>query len=361
MKRILTIMAALLTAILGACDSEAPPSTETAAITLTADRQSIFSNGVDQVRFTVTLNGTQDVTAGSRIIYSGGSTLPDAVFSTAEVGEYRFIATYEHGGATLTSNEIAVAATYEKDPDFDPARNIKKNVAFFIITGTWCEPCWPHKVNVKTVAQGCDGRLLSLNLHLSADDVIGGHPSMMLNDILNDLNSDGRFGTSTGIPVTFVDFRKKYPGTMSESTVRGVYDDYIDNPVKTGISLTSEITAGKIGVTVTVGTRVDGDYRLGIFLVEDHVIAKQTGYGSNYDHTDVARQMGTESMFGGSIGKMSAGKTIERKFSFGLLPKYNVGNLHILVYTISMENGKPVIDNSRKVPVGGDSGYDYIY
>ncbi len=52
--------------------------------------------------------------------------------------------------------------------------------------------------------------------------------------------------------------------------------------------------------TVEVSEELNGEYRLGIYVIQDHVIASQSGQGSNADH----RNLLTESFFENALGEV---------------------------------------------------------
>lgn len=80
---------------------------------------------------------------------------------------------------------------------------------------------------------------------------------------------------------------------------------------------------GNVSVTVTAAEA--GEYTLSVALLEDGVVAPQTGGSDNYVHNAVFRGFLQENLLGDSLGVISKGSSVERSFSPGSLSgKYRV-------------------------------------
>lgn len=80
---------------------------------------------------------------------------------------------------------------------------------------------------------------------------------------------------------------------------------------------------GNVSVTVTAAEA--GEYTLSVALLEDGVVAPQTGGSDNYVHNAVFRGFLQENLLGDSLGEISKGSSVERSFSPGSLSgKYRV-------------------------------------
>ncbi len=326
------------------------------SLTLSADKYSIGIDGDEEVNFIVKLNGTTDVTAMAEIMDGSGNTLPEPVFGTTMPGIYKFHAVHEVDGIDLVSEEVAISVG---DITFDPTADITKNVAFFAWTGTWCGPCYTFKTNMKAVLTDTGDRIIQANFHKAAGgDVIGGNPST---DVAEDQVKRSGYLNLGGYPSVAVDLQKSFVGSMSQTQIETNYAELSAISPKTGVMVNSAISSGKINVTVNIGAREAGDYSIGILLTEDHVSAFQEGFGYGYDHTNVARQMGTDSIFGDRLGAMAPAEVASRTFSFDVMPKYKTENLHLVIYTLYKDTNENiiVIDNTIKVPVNVSMGYNY--
>jgi hypothetical protein len=366
MKRVVKLFmtAVLFAGVVTACDSNNPgpgPDPDHVLV-LTADKDEFIANGVDEVKFTVTLDGV-DVTAGYQVCMVGDNGLClTGPFATTSPGEYTFHA-YNASlpeEEKVYSNEVTVTATV--DPTFYADRAIQKNVAFFTYTATWCYPgCYYFKTYMKNIVASYGDKVVILNLHTDGSDDIGSNISVR--NTMSQLAEEGRWRINAW-PTQIVELRETVENAdpryiPTEADIRNAYNKYAGNSPKTGIMVDSKIDGNKVNATVTIGAKEAGDYSIGIFMTEDHVMAKQTGHTGQYDHTNVVREIGASSIFGDSMGAMTAGQTIENEFSLNINSKYNPENLNLVVYTLYEEDGHMVVDNSVKVTANGVTGYQY--
>ncbi len=339
------------------------PAEELNPLILSADKMSFKADGNDRAQFVVTFNspetGKSDVTADASILFSNGGNLEGTTLSSDEMSSFRLYATYEHDGKTLQSDPITV---YASDPEFDPSKTVDKNVAFFNWTGTWCGPCYSYKAGMSRVLQDPEyaAHIIQLNFQSGTTDIIRGrgtHASLGSCEMQAD--GDQRF-TMGAYPTALVDLTVGIVGP-NENSVRSYYSTYIGNDPKTALKVTSSVQGSKISVKVRVGAREEGDYSIGIFLAEDHIIAPQAESGTQeYDHTNVARQMGVSSLFGNNIGQMAVGQTYDGEYSFDILPYYEAENLHLTIYTLYRGDRRLFsIDNTINMPIEVSADYNY--
>lgn len=336
-------------------DEIAVTANKYAELAIRPSRTKLMNDGKDAATFTVSF-GKDDVTAGAELFLDGEPFAGNTFSSTTE-GEYRFHAAYTDD--TFGDVQSAPVAISVVDAAYDPVLTIKKNVAYFNWTATWCGPCYMYKVDMKDFLEEHADNVIQINIHAVMDDKIGGHRSLV--DINSQLSDDGRF-VSSGRPYAVADLREALIsgiGTIQPEDIQRVYDACIGNLPKTAVMVNSSVSADAINVTVNVGAKEVGDYSIGIFLVEDHIEEEQNGHNGLYDHTNVVRQMGTESIFGQPLTTMTAGQTIAAEFSFEHLPKYNADNLHLFIYTLCEDNGHMIVDNAVKVPANQLTEYNY--
>ncbi len=366
----LILIATMFAGVFTACDTPAqdPPPIKP-ILALTADRYSLDADGVDNIVFTVKLDG-EDVTEDSQVCIVDGNCLLTNDFSTTEAGTYRFYASYYFDGDidnVIKSEEITVVANDVSDPEaFDPGKAVKKNVVFFVWTSTYCVPCYDYKVYMKKIRETySEGTIVEANFYTDPADVrptVIGSPEYLRNTI-NQTMADGRFRLAYQ-PEILVEFREDLTGTSlpTETTVRAAVNKYVVVSPRTAIKVDALQSDDKVEATVTIGAREADEYTIGIFLTEDHISGPQVGHGAGYDHINVVREMGTEDITGDSIGTIAAGQTIDKTFSFDLSEVqygYNPDNLFLVVYVTYKEDGYTVIDNTRKIPANGLSGYEY--
>lgn len=326
-----------------------------------ADKTIIAADGDEQVRFTVKY-GDADVTADSQICITDGLCITGHTFASEEPGEYIFYATYTDGGEPIKSaNTVTVIAA----DNFDASKNLHKNTAFFIWTATWCGPCYILKTSINRVSKEDKyiDRVLYINFYTSDDCPAGGSDDAvkfsLTEKLAEQLEQSGRF-SFPGYPTSIVDFSKMESGGITADGVRGILDSYIDRPAMTGIKVNSVIENGKINAMVSVGAQEPGTYYLGVFLMEDNIVAYQNGAGDDYVHMNVTRDMGMESIFGEMLGEMKAGDVLTKSYGFDMSKSYDPENLRLFVYTLyNNEWGVRIMANAVKAPANGFKDYQY--
>ena len=90
--------------------------------------------------------------------------------------------------------------------------------------------------------------------------------------------------------------------------------------------LKAELVDGTLKVKVTGGD--NGSYTVSAAVLEDGLVAPQTGAGDNYVHNNVFRGFLQENLLGDSLGEFSNGETKELSFNAGTLTQ----NQHVAVY-----------------------------
>lgn len=90
--------------------------------------------------------------------------------------------------------------------------------------------------------------------------------------------------------------------------------------------LKAELADGTLKVKVTGGD--DGSYTVSAAVLEDGLVAPQTGASDNYVHNNVFRGFLQENLLGDSLGEFSNGETKELSFNAGTLTQ----NQHVAVY-----------------------------
>lgn len=83
---------------------------------------------------------------------------------------------------------------------------------------------------------------------------------------------------------------------------------------------------GKVSVRITA--RDEGAYTLSVALLEDGIVAPQTGGSESYVHNAVFRGFLQENLLGDSLGEMAKDVSVERSFDAGLLN----GNYRVVAF-----------------------------
>lgn len=273
MKRWIYILLALVSALscVGQKDDPIPEPR------LTADLTALNATAGETATFTV-YSGAEDVTEYATIRnLTDDTVLEGNVFAPAGEGEWTFVAEYEG----LLSEELTVTAfvVAEEGKDF-----FRRSLVLDF-TGTWCVNCPKMDAAIEEAMAARPGRIVPVSVHCMAVD------PMYLKPTSDNLVK--RFGVKA-YPSAVVDLD---PESLISTTSSELLLSHIDRllesrGVSAGIRIESTLDGENLSVTVEAKAVQDGEYALSIILLEDGIIAKQTGAddGENHVHNNVLRQ-----------------------------------------------------------------------
>lgn len=273
MKRWIYILLALVSALscVGQKDDPIPEPR------LTADLTALNATAGETASFTV-YSGAEDVTEYATIRnLTDDTVLEGNVFAPAGEGEWTFVAEYEG----LLSEELTVTAfvVAEEGKDF-----FRRSLVLDF-TGTWCVNCPKMDAAIEEAMAARPGRIVPVSVHCMAVD------PMYLKPTSDNLVK--RFGVKA-YPSAVVDLD---PESLISTTSSELLLSHVDRllesrGVSAGIRIESTLDGENLSVTVEAKAVQDGEYALSIILLEDGIIAKQTGAddGENHVHNNVLRQ-----------------------------------------------------------------------
>lgn len=366
-------------------------SDEDLVLRLFSDRNLLQTN-VDVATLTVTL-GDEVVTEGVEL-YDGNNNkvdLPEFKFKAEADGEYVFWALY----GTYTSEEITIKAIdmaipeSPEDPEPDNT-SFKTRVMLTEFTTVGCSAC----PSMKRVLHGLetdkneDGtlkyadvldKLVFTECHSGLVNRVA-DPCYLHNQAFED------FCAITGFPTLKFDIdylQKQQDKGMIKSAVNDLHA--AKAPIAPGIAVNSSKVGSDVAFKVTVKAAVDGEYRVGAFLLEDGIYAQQTNIktGEEYmnTHNNVIRYVDSQykgSFYGMPLTDILAGKTADIMFAWDLdeiweygtekgainggieWPERVDGNLHMVVF-VSMKDadGNYFIANVIDCPLSGETPFEY--
>lgn len=171
----------------------------------------------------------------------------------------------------------------------------------------------------------------------------------------------------TYTPMFLMDGRE-YSGPYSR-TVKELIDMIAEteslHKTKTGIGIRSKLDGNRLTVDISVLYKQPGNYSVGVYLVEDNVIAYQNGYGSGYRNDWVARK-NLSSVLGDKKTIDYYNTAQDYQYSTTIPSESNKNNLKILVYVQENTGRRNIeylldrpqyyygshIDNTASAPVG---------
>ena len=377
MKRLLSIASLLVAAVMLISCAEDKPFTAT-GITLKYDKDVIKCDGNDASVLTVI--GDDGTVVKEDVTFFDADmnevAISDFKFRTNEAGTYTIWAAYK----TFNSQQITIRAINADVPptvsDPDPSStSFVRRVMIAQFTGTGCGFC-PSMIYTMRHALENEG--------LKDKVVIAASHSYNNNDpAYISAPSAGNFGGS-GYPYLAIDMAVGYGDYTSESKLRNVLSErYNAEEAKVGISANPAFTkallpsaSGKmedyIIARVSVKAAETGEYAVGAWLLEDGIYGKQTdGMGiknndkdHDYDTHDncirVADSKNGTSWVGHDLGKIEAGKSVEKTFLLRVKDSWKVENMHMAIFVSAKgSNGKYTVNNVVDCPVNKATAFEY--
>ena len=368
---------------LASCDKT---EKESANLIISADKYIIKADGQEAVTLKVTCNG-DDVTADCEF-FEGTTLLEGPVYKTSKTGLHLIWAEYQ---TKITEDCMINAIDFDvpgAPADAEPNNlKFKHKVAWSQWTGHKCGFCANLYFNIKEPILDNPEMMDKLQMVMfhgySEDDPAYYTADMFLN-----------YYGSVGAPTVVLNFEKfmngfspaQYPNEFIVSGVNKAYNDQAD--VCPGISVKSDRSGNIIVARVTVKAAVTKEYTVGAYLLEDGIIATQTGATARpwmNTHNNCVREVypkvnnqTSRKWFGYNLGTIEKGQTKDYvividlaqawadnwRFSFGDKTPlaghdYKDENLHI-AYFVNSFNGRVVSgENIINAPLVGEVPFQY--
>ena len=243
-------------------------------VRLVADLTALNVTAGEQATFTV-FSGAEDVTADAEIRnVTDGTVLEGNVFAPAEAGEWTFVAEIDG----TESEPLLISAIVIADEGKDYFR--RSLVLDF--TGTWCVNCPMMEKAIEETMEARPGRVVPVSVHCMSIDPMYLKPT-------ND-NLVKKFGV-TGYPSAVVDLD---PESLISKSASELLMSNIDRLLEArgaaaGIRIESVLDGNDYTVKAEMKVVRDGDYTLSILVVEDGIVASQTGGSKDHIHNNVLR------------------------------------------------------------------------
>lgn len=340
-------------------------------ISLEIDRNYILSDGTDAATIKVVMNaedGTkQDITSVAEIyVNDGAAPLSNNVFTTAEAGDYRFYAFY---GVKMTEEEVIYA--YSQLPDA-PADEQPNNTAFhhrlmlMQHTGTGCVNC-PRMMKVlKVLAE--DANYNDKYTHVALHSYKSDDPDPCYSDAAKNFSLIYCSGYYPEVTFNLMEYDR-----MSAGADLGELQNYINElsleSAEVGIAAAAICTEGDLLLNVDLKAARSGDYRVGVWVIEDDIFGTQLGADPMADwqhiHENALRATVTNAdsrnnFSGEPVAELRNDTKAERFFRIDVADNWKAENCEFVIY-VTAKNSEGVYDviNSTVCSVGSTVGYDY--
>ena len=324
-----------------------------APFTLTVDKSSIESDGKDAAVFTIKDANGLDLTSAQYIKktsfhinetneYLSGMVLPQPNhFTTIADGTYTIDAMFD---GKACSNTVKVTSKnrskYEK---------FKKNVAIYRLTGTWCQYCPSMTEALEKVNGFTKEHSVVLEFHNGDEFSVAYNASMDLAGALQKRFGDG------GLPYCIYSLSEGSGDRKITDIQNLVKKQLIDNPAKTGIKASSTVNGSEIRVNATVQASAAGKYDLGIAILKDNCKpASNQAFESVYNDVVVGISGNYFSM---STDAFELGAGAEKTISKSWKGEGNVSDCRVVLFTLSDNGSKVVIDNVVEFKAGNSIDY----
>ena len=319
-----------------------------------ADKTDMIADGNDEVTFTV-MFGKEDVSnartlqlvreyEGEKKHMSYGANK----FSTVTAGTYRFTAEYYYGGKHIADNSVEIEA---KQFFSGEEKSYEQRVLGVYFTSTGCNSCPRATKGIKTLQEANPGKISVVAFH--------SHMGMVQDPmtIPETASFNAALGGFDGLPRLFWNMRT---GThlIGPSFTESYAEELAAYEPQCGLS----VQAGDNGIDIGITSNIPSVYRYFVFVVEDGIVADQTG-DPDYVHDNVVRAVLTSEK-GDKINDnlpLSVGVEARATESLTLSPEWNKDNLRIVVAAATSVDGGYtfVVNNVAECRYGGSVGYQY--
>ena len=334
-------------------------------LTLAISKQIIQSNGEDHTDFIVKYDGDQ-VTEGVTIYDDKDVALADnKSFRTTEPGEYRFWATYKTEHTETVLVKAINVAIPELPADATPDKvDFSKKVVLTKFTGTTCAFCPKMTVLLNETLE--DENVAKKVLLTEAHTFNRSDPGFISAPLAQ------AFGISS-YPTMVVNFEKSFSDyTIGYKKFRELINAEYERPADAGITVSSKLVNnadGKKQLAVHVGVKaaVDGDFRVGAWLLEDGIKAHQHGteglvgdFNTLNHVVRVADSKSAPSNYSGiKLGNLNQAEAAEHVFVMDLKDKWVLDKCSLVIFvTKDSERTLPIV-NAISCPVEGALPYNY--
>lgn len=357
MKRHLIFLLTVLTSV-ASCTGTHDPEAEGngQSYTLTADKTSIESDGMDAVTFTITDSEGNVLTDKEHI--------REASFQIVETGQWRSVkGGDEHPNVftSITDGTYTVKAMYDgvycdNEVSFTSANRSKyelfhKNVLIYRFTATWCGYCPSMTTALANIGENAKDHSIVVELHGNDQysfDAITEYTTLIYN--------------TKGFPYCVYSL-------VEESGKRTVNDiqKHISNvcakyPAQTGIKASVQLSGSALTVKGAVKASVQGTYDLGMAIIKDNCIPSSPSEANESVYNDVLCAITGNYSAMSSDGSFPLAADQEYTFAKEISDaSFAVGSkdYQVVLFTLVKKDGRSIIDNAISVGIGESVDYRY--
>ena len=211
-------------------------------------------------------------------------------------------------------------------------------------TADWCGYCPMMATAIELAQADLPDKIEAVRVH--------GEDSRLSNDLSLRICSNYQihnFPTALVDCSTYVaNYESSYTASLIVNAIGNTEDTY---DTCTGTMWTSSVSGNEISLNLTAYIKTSGSYKVTALLIEDDIVAYQSGYGYDYVHTAVLRGAFTDAM-GDEFYTNKSCSVRSFDYSMTIPAECNLNNLRILVYIQRNNGGVYYVDNAASEDVG---------
>lgn len=262
--------------------------------------------------------------------------------------------------------ELSVLQYAELTSDVDWSGEFYKTTIGLKFTGQSCQNCPKMAENFHKAQEQRSGHFEILNMHgYQPVDELYYDNAAVFRDYY-DVS-----GFPHGIFNSMADLENE---TGLVNKIVSLIDEALAVPAKTAISMNSVWDGTSLSLDGFIATREELDYKIHIFVMENDIIARQSGGSTDYEHDAVLRYAVTDEL-GDALNGTGAEKVVGYANSVQLPSNvfYNDANGYVLIFTTYAHSGRPdgsvsgieysdygmIVDNVAVLPLNGQTAFRY--
>lgn len=353
MVRILPII--LLAGIAG-CSGNSDSNME-GPLVMTADKESIMADGSDMVTFTV-MKGNVEISTRADIymVSKNGNRISEKLdgnaFSSRAEGTYVFEARFT-SDTKYISEQITVTVN-----EYEISEVFFRRMFGMQFTSTGCSSCPSLTASLDNLPEAYAERLVRASFHI---DYSSSYTDPMHLPITFSYMVDLLYSTG-GLPSFYLDMMPETKVVSEQNLIINQMDRVMrDYPAICGVKTATVYSESEnnLKITFTVKSSLTSQFRIAPFIVEDGIVADQTG-DRNYVHNTTVRRALSLSLIGDKLGTIKAGEETVMEYNEKLDSGWKLENLRVVVCVLDTVDGSTYRGNNSD-QCGIDDSTDYLY
>ncbi len=322
----------------------------------------------ESIYFTATY-ANEDVTASTTIYdYYTNNEIPNP-YTPAEIAERVFFAKYNGNSSSLLTIKVVPSDTPDLPNDIAPdSYDFNQRMLIIDHTGSGCPNCPDVKEVFKDAEEDAnykDRFNPVFSYSFSSSELCYSSAAKTLWNYYKMVCESG--DKLTGFPSFTTNYCFNYTGKFN---LKQRIDDLWDENTTASIALSTKLDGNKLVVNAAVKSSKSQSIKLSLWLLEDDIYEKQSGYAASWMHThhnvmrDALTGVSSSDISGIDFGYVSEYTTYERVLTYDLFVsnKWNINNCK-LIAIISAPNsnydGKYEVVNTAICDLNSSIGFDY--